>query len=131
MATGTPATKSVAGVFHIWLGKCLCNLFSKANGPFTTITRLSMHIHTTSPAPLTFAQQENTKQIAYLRDDASDGHIAEHIRGIVAATLESLSVLGWWPKKVASPGLLINWTWRCKPSARKCVNWSVRLAMRC
>jgi hypothetical protein len=51
-----------------------------------------MHIHTTSPAPLTFAQQENTKQIAHLRDDASDDHIAEHIRGIVAATLENLSV---------------------------------------
>ncbi len=51
-----------------------------------------MHIHTTSPAPLTFAQQENTNQIADLRDDANDSHIAEHIRGIVAATLENLSV---------------------------------------
>ena len=51
-----------------------------------------MHINTTSSAPLTPAQEENTKQIAALRDDASEGHIAEHIRGMVAATMGHLSV---------------------------------------
>ena len=50
-------------------------------------------MHTTTPsAPLTAAQEENTKQIAALRDDASQGHIAEHIRGMVATTMGHLSV---------------------------------------
>ena len=38
------------------------------------------------------AQDESTKQIAALRDDANEGHIAEHIRGMVAATMGNLSV---------------------------------------
>ena len=35
--------------------------------------------------------QEGTMQIAALRDGADEGHIAEHIRGMVAATMGSLS----------------------------------------
>jgi hypothetical protein len=53
-----------------------------------------MHVDSTIPAfaPLTLGQQENTKQITALRDEASEGHIAEHIRGMVAATMGSLAV---------------------------------------
>lgn len=40
---------------------------------------------------LSLGQQENSKQIAALHDDASEGHIAEHIRGMVAATMAHLS----------------------------------------
>ena len=48
-----------------------------------------MRINTTSP---TVRIQEGTQQIAALRDDANEGHIAEHIRGMVAATMGYLSV---------------------------------------
>jgi hypothetical protein len=47
-----------------------------------------MRINTTSP---TVRIQEGTQQIAALRDDANEGHIAEHIRGMVAATMGYLS----------------------------------------
>ena len=47
---------------------------------------------TTPPTQLTPAREENNKQIAALRDDANEGHIAEHIRGMVAATMGYLSV---------------------------------------
>ena len=46
-----------------------------------------MHIDTTSP---TF-MQDGMEQIATLRDDVQEGHIAEHIRGMVAATMGNLS----------------------------------------
>ena len=36
--------------------------------------------------------QTGTEQIAALGDDANEGHIAEHIRGMVAATMGYLSV---------------------------------------
>jgi len=48
-----------------------------------------MHIDTTSTSTLI---QEGTEQIAALRADANEGHIAEHIRGMVAATMGNLSV---------------------------------------
>jgi hypothetical protein len=47
-----------------------------------------MQIDTTSPAALI---QAGTEQIATLRDDTNEGHIAEHIRGMVAATMGNLS----------------------------------------
>ena len=34
---------------------------------------------------------ENNEQIAALRDDANDNQIADHIRGMVAATMRHLS----------------------------------------
>lgn len=37
-------------------------------------------------------KQEGEKQIAALHGDADAGHIAEHIRGMVAATMANLSV---------------------------------------
>ncbi len=40
---------------------------------------------------VTATQQDNVKQIAALRDDTNEGHIAEHIRGMVAATMANLS----------------------------------------
>ncbi len=46
----------------------------------------------TNSAPFSLDQHENTKQIAALHDDVSNGHIAEHIRGMVAATLGNLTV---------------------------------------
>lgn len=49
-----------------------------------------MHINTTTPTPAFI--QEGMEQIAALRDDAHEGHIAEHIRGMVAATMGHLSV---------------------------------------
>jgi len=66
-----------------------------------------MHIDDTTPtSPLMLAneadaaqratttetKEEGSKQIAALRDDANEGHIAEHIRGMVAATMGNLSV---------------------------------------
>ncbi|MCF8155154.1 MAG: hypothetical protein K9K35_04040 [Rhodoferax sp.] len=49
-------------------------------------------MHTTTPSTqLSPAQEENTKQIAALHDAANGGHIAEHIRGMVAATMGNLS----------------------------------------
>ena len=52
-----------------------------------------MHITTAahfSPPPPT--QKENTRQIDTLRDAANEGHIAEHIRGMVAATMSNLTI---------------------------------------
>ncbi|HNV60421.1 MAG TPA: hypothetical protein PKH72_12265 [Rhodoferax sp.] len=49
-----------------------------------------MQIATFSPAVLI---QENTKQIAALSDEANERQIAEHIRGMVAATMGNLSIL--------------------------------------
>ena len=43
-------------------------------------------------ASTTQAQDESMKQIAALRDDAGEAHIAEHIRGMVAATMGGISV---------------------------------------
>ena len=47
-----------------------------------------MRIDITSP---TVRIQEGTQQIAALRDDANESQIAEHIRGMVAATMSNLS----------------------------------------
>jgi hypothetical protein len=47
-----------------------------------------MQIDTPSPAVLI---QIGTEQIALLREDANEGQIAEHIRGMVAATMRNLS----------------------------------------
>ena len=48
-----------------------------------------MHIDSTAAASALI--QEGSQQIAALRDDAVDeGHIAEHIRGMVAATMGHL-----------------------------------------
>lgn len=41
---------------------------------------------------LILSQQENTNQIAVLCEEASKSHIAEHIRGMVAATMGNLSI---------------------------------------
>jgi hypothetical protein len=48
-----------------------------------------MHIDTTATS---VRMQEGTEQIATLRNDANEGHIAEHIRGMVAATMGTLSL---------------------------------------
>ena len=51
-----------------------------------------MHITTAArSSPLPPTQEENTQQIDTLRDAANEGHIAEHIRGMVAATMSNLS----------------------------------------
>ncbi len=53
-----------------------------------------MHVDSpiTPSACLTLGQQENSKQIAALRDDASESHIAEHIRGMVATTMGNVAL---------------------------------------
>ena len=48
-----------------------------------------MQINTTPTPPL---MQIGSDQIAALRIDANEGHIAEHIRGMVAATMGHLSI---------------------------------------
>ena len=49
-----------------------------------------MHIDSTAAASVLI--QEGVQKIAALREDAIDeGHIAEHIRGMVAATMGNLS----------------------------------------
>ena len=48
-----------------------------------------MHINTSSTSAF---MQEGIAQIVALRIDVNDGHIAEHIRGMVAATMGTLSV---------------------------------------
>ncbi len=48
-----------------------------------------MHIETSTPASTLI--QESVQQIAILREDANEAHIAEHIRGLVAATMGHLS----------------------------------------
>ena len=47
-----------------------------------------MQIDNTPPS---VRMQKNNEQIAALLDDASENHIAEHIRGMVAATMGNLS----------------------------------------
>ena len=47
-----------------------------------------MHIDTTATSTRI---QDGTEQIAGLRIDANESHIAEHIRGMVAATMGNLS----------------------------------------
>lgn len=37
------------------------------------------------------SRQEGAKQISELRGDAHDSHVAEHIRGMVAATMASIT----------------------------------------
>lgn len=49
-----------------------------------------MHIDTATATPA--FMQDGMEQIATLRDDTEDGHIAEHIRGMVAATMGNLSI---------------------------------------
>jgi hypothetical protein len=39
------------------------------------------------------AREESVKQIAELRGDSDEGHIAAHIRGMVAATMGNMSTL--------------------------------------
>jgi hypothetical protein len=48
-----------------------------------------MHTNTTTDSSAHI--QEGTEQIAGLRSDANEVHIAEHIRGMVAATMGNLS----------------------------------------
>jgi hypothetical protein len=48
-----------------------------------------MHIDTITASVLI---QEGTEQIAGLRDDANEGQVADHIRGMVAATMGILSI---------------------------------------
>jgi hypothetical protein len=48
-----------------------------------------MQIDTTANSTIL---QEGIAQIATLRDDANEGQIAEHIRGMVAATMGNLSI---------------------------------------
>lgn len=50
-----------------------------------------MRINTTSTST-SVRMQEGTEQIAALRLDANEGHIAEHIRAMVAATMGQLSM---------------------------------------
>ena len=50
-----------------------------------------MHINTIATSTRT---QEGTEQIAALRIDTNEGHIAEHIRAMVAATMGHLCVQG-------------------------------------
>jgi hypothetical protein len=49
-----------------------------------------MHNDDTTPA-ISALMQEGAKQIAALREDSDQEHIAEHIRGMVAATMGYLS----------------------------------------
>ncbi len=66
-----------------------------------------MHIDDTTPTPAlmlaneadaatratsALARDEGTQQIDALRDDANGRYIAEHIRGMVAATMGNLSI---------------------------------------
>lgn len=48
-----------------------------------------MHTNDTNPSAL---MRASTEQIAALRSDANEGHIAEHIRGMVSATMDNLSL---------------------------------------
>ena len=48
-----------------------------------------MHIGNSATSQLT---QANAEQISALRPDARDSHIAEHIRGMVAATIGNLPI---------------------------------------
>ncbi len=48
-----------------------------------------MHNNDTTSATSALLQ-EGAKQIAALREDSDQGHIAEHIRGMVAATIGHL-----------------------------------------
>ena len=48
-----------------------------------------MHTNDTTPSAL---MRASTEQIAALRSDANEGHIAEHIRGMVSATMDNLSI---------------------------------------
>ena len=48
-----------------------------------------MHIETSTTTSALI--QEGVQQIANLREDANDAHIAEHIRGMVAATMGNLA----------------------------------------
>ena len=53
------------------------------------ISGSTMHIVTTTPSAF---MQEGIEQIDALGDDVHEDHIAEHIRGMVAATMGSLSM---------------------------------------
>lgn len=48
-----------------------------------------MHTNDTNPSAL---MRASTEQIEALRGDANEGHIAEHIRGMVSATMDNLSI---------------------------------------
>lgn len=48
-----------------------------------------MHTNDTNPSAL---MRASIDQIATLRSDANEGHIAEHIRGMVSATMDNLSI---------------------------------------
>ncbi|QTN28772.1 hypothetical protein HZ993_02670 [Rhodoferax sp. AJA081-3] len=48
-----------------------------------------MHIDTSTA--VTSLIQEGAHQLAILREDASEAHIADHIRGMVAATMGHLA----------------------------------------
>jgi hypothetical protein len=48
-------------------------------------------MHTVNTTAITKFMQEGNAQIAALRDDANENQIADHIRGMVAATMDQLS----------------------------------------
>ena len=51
-----------------------------------------MHIRSTPDCTSTPTREQNSMQIAALREDTESSHIAEHIRGLVAATMGNVSL---------------------------------------
>ncbi len=49
------------------------------------------HMHIETSTAVTSLIQEGVQQLAILREDASEAHIADHIRGMVAATMGHLA----------------------------------------
>lgn len=54
----------------------------------TTAQEADAALHATTAG----AKEENTKQIAELADATVEAHIAEHIRGMVASTVDHVSI---------------------------------------
>jgi hypothetical protein len=52
------------------------------------------HMHIETSTAVTSLIQEGVQQLAILREDCTEAHIAEHIRGMVAATMAHLAVDG-------------------------------------
>jgi hypothetical protein len=48
-------------------------------------------MHTVNTTAISKFMQEGNAQIAALRDDANENQIADHIRGMVAATMDQVS----------------------------------------
>jgi hypothetical protein len=62
------------------------------NTLYASPTILSIDADATLCPSFTRARDEGVKQIDSLRDVANESHIAEHIRGMVAATMGNLSI---------------------------------------